>query len=89
MNKLEFMNEIGVLADKFAFLLERYTECHDGYAGMTDDNKSIVLGQISVSIQDGALATISADVSSHKSEHKIRIIRFPNINNVEWRIEDK
>lgn len=89
MNKLDFMNEIGALADKLAFLLEHYTESHDGYAGRTEDNKPIIIGQISVSIQNGELVTISADIGSYDSEHKIRISRFPNSTNLEWSVEDR
>lgn len=89
MNKLELMNEIGALADRFAFLLEHYTESHGGYAGKTEDGRPIVVGQISASIQNGELATINADIGSYDSEHKIRINRYPNSNNTEWRIEDK
>lgn len=89
MNKLDFMNEIGALADKFAFLLEHYTENHDGYAGKTEDDKPIIVGQISVSIQNGELATIGVDIGCVNSEHRIIIDRYPNTNNTEWRIADK
>lgn len=89
MNKLEFVNELGVLADKLAFLLERYTESHDGYAGKTkDDDNPIIIGQISASIQNGELATVCIDIGSFDSEHRIKINRYPNTN-TEWRIEDK
>ena len=83
MNKLDFMNEIGALADKFAFLLEHYTESHDGYDGKTEDDKPIIVGQI------GELATIGAGIGSVDSNHRIRINRYPNSNDAEWRIEDK
>ena len=89
MNKLDFMNEIGALADKFAFLLKHYTESHDGYDGKTEDDKPIIVGSISVSIQNGELATIGADIGSVDSNHRIRINKHPNSNDVEWRIEDK
>lgn len=89
MKKLELMNELGALADKFAFLLEGYTESHDGYAGRTEDDKPIIVGQISASIQNGELATITADIGSCDSEHKLKINRFPNSTSNEWRIEDK
>ena len=89
MNKLDFMNEIGALADKFALLLKHYTESHDGYDGKTEDDKPIIVGQISVSIQNGELATIGAGIGSVDSNHRIRINRYPNSNDVEWRVEDK
>lgn len=91
MNKLEFMNEIGVLADKFAFLLEHYTEGHGGYDGRTEEGKPIIIGGISASIQNGELATIEVSVGSCDSEHRLRINRSPNCPNEykEWRIEDK
>lgn len=89
MNKLEFMSELGALADKFASLFEHYTDCHDGYAGKTEDDKPIIVGQISVSIQNGRLATIGADIGSVDSEHRIKINRYPSDTDTEWRIEDK
>ena len=89
MNKLDFMNEIGALADKFAFLLKHYTESHDGYDGKTEDDKPIIVGQISVSIQNGELATIGADIGSVDSNHRIRINRYPSPDDAEWRVEDK
>ena len=89
MNKLEFVHEIGDLADKFAFLLEHYTESHDGYDGRTEDDEPIIVGQISVSIQNGELATIGAGIGCIDSKHRIEIKRHPNSNNTEWRIEDK
>ena len=92
MNKLEFMNELGALADKFAFLLQHYTDCHEGYDGRTDADKSITVGQISASIQDGELATISVDIGSVDSKHRIIIDRYPDSENPEnndWRVEDK
>ena len=89
MNKLDFMNEIGALADKFAFLLKHYTESHDGYDGKTDADKPITVGQINASIQNGVLATISVDIGSVDSNRRIRINKHPNSNDVEWRIEDK
>lgn len=89
MDKLDFMNEIEALADKFACLLERYTESHDGYAGKTTDGRPIIVGSISVSIQSGKLATIGVDVGSYDSEHRIIVNRYPNTNNTEWRTEDK
>ena len=89
MNKLDFMNEIGALADKFAFLLKHYTESHDGYDGKTEDDKPIIVGSISVSIQNGELATIGADIGSVDSNRRIRINRCPNSDDTEWRIGDK
>ena len=92
MNKLDFMNEIGALADKFAFLLKYYTESHDGYDGKTEDDKPIIVGQISVSIQNGELATISVDIGSVDSKHRIIINRYPcseNSDYNDWGIEDK
>lgn len=89
MNKLELMNELGALADKFAFLLEHYTDNHEGYAGKTEDNKPIIIGSISVSIQNGELATIEASIGSADSAHKLKINRYPNSNSSEWSVEDK
>ena len=92
MNKLDFMNEIGALADKFAFLLKHYTESHDGYDSKTEDDKPIIVGQISVSIQNGELATICVDIGSVDSRHRIIIDRCPSSENPkynDWRIEDK
>lgn len=89
MNKLELMNEFGSLADKFAFLLEHYTNSHDGYAGKTDDDKPIIVGQISVSIQNNELATIEVSVGSADSKHKLRINRYPNSDFSEWSVEDR
>lgn len=89
MNKLEFMNELGALADKFAFLLEHYTDCHEGYDGKTDADKPIIVGQISASIQNGALATISVDIGCSDSKHRIQINRYPSSADTEWRTEDK
>lgn len=89
MNKLELMNEFGSLADKFAFLLEHYTNSHDGYAGKTDDDEPIIIGQISVSIQNNELATIEVSVGSADSKHKLRISRYPNSDFSEWSVEDR
>lgn len=89
MNKLDFMNEIGALADKFAFLLEHYTDCHEGYDGRTDADNPIIIGGISVSIQNGELATIEVSVGSADSEHKLKINRYPNSKSNEWSVEDK
>lgn len=89
MNKLELMNEIGALADRFAFLLEHYTESHDGYDGRTEDDEPIIVGQISASIQNGELATISVDIGSVDSRHRIIVDRYPNSDDAEWRVEDK
>lgn len=89
MNKLEFVNEIGDLANKFAMRLQNYTCNHDGYDGKTEDKEPIVVANISVSIQNGELATISIDVGCVDSEHRIKINRHPNNKNSEWRIEDK
>ena len=89
MNKLDVINEIGALADRFAFLLEHYTESHDGYDGRTEDDEPIIVGQISVSIQNGELATIGAGIGCIDSKYRIEIKRHPNSNNTEWRIEDK
>ena len=84
------MNEIGDLANKFASRLSNYVCDHDGYAGKTENKKSIVVANIGVSIQDGELATISVDVGCVDSEHRIKINRYPKKNdNSEWRIEDK
>ena len=89
MNKLEFVHEVGDLANRFAILFKNYTASHDGYAGKTEDNKPIIIGQISVSIQDGELAIINVDIGSVDSNHRIRINRYPNSNDAEWRVEDK
>lgn len=89
MNKLEFMNELGALADKFAFLLERYTDGHDGYDGKTENNEPIIIGGISASIQNGELATIEVSIGSVDSEHKLKIDRYPNSKSDEWSVEDK
>ena len=95
MNKLEFAHEVGDLANRFAFLFKNYTASHDGYAGKTEDDKPIIVGQISVSIQNGELATISVDVGGVDSKHRIIIHRYPNSEDFEdsenndWRVEDK
>ena len=89
MNKLEFVREVGALADKFALLLQQYTDNHEGYDGRTSDDKPIVAGEISVSIQDGVLATISVGIGGVDSKHRTRINRYPNSENGDWRIEDK
>lgn len=89
MNKLEFMDEIGVLANRFAILFQNYMSSHDGYAGKTKDDKPIIVGQISASIQNGELATISVDIGSVGSKHRISINKYPNSENNDWRIEDK
>lgn len=89
MNKLEFVNEVGNLANKFAFLLQNYTASHDGYDVKTEDEKPIIVGDISVSIQNGALATIGVNVGGVNSRHKIEISRYPNSSNDDWEIEDK
>lgn len=89
MNKLEFVNEVGILANKFAFLLQNYTASHDGYDGKTEDKKPIIIGDISVSIQNGALATIGINVGSVDSKHRIEISRYPSSSNDDWSIEDK
>lgn len=89
MNKLEFMNELGALADRFAFLLEHYTESHGGYAGKTEDGRPITVGQINASIQNGELATISVDIGSVDSKHRIIIDRYPDSEYNDWRVEDK
>lgn len=89
MNKLELMNELGALADRFAFLLERYTESHGGYDGRTENDKPIIVGCISASIQNGELATIGVNIGSADSEHKLEINRYPNSNFSEWSVEDK
>lgn len=89
MNKIKFVSEIGDLANKLAFLLQSYTGNHDGYDAETANKEPIIMANISVSIQNGVLATISADVGSVDSKHRIRIDRYPNANNTEWRIEDK
>lgn len=88
MNKLEFMDELGALADKFAFLLERYTEDHDGYDGKTEDDKPIIVASIGASIQNGALAVVSISVGCSDSRHKLEIRKHPSIRN-EWSVEDK
>lgn len=89
MNKLEFIHEVGDLANRFAFLLKNYTASHDGYADKTKDDTPIIIGNISVSIQNDELAVISADVGDCNSEHRIRINRYPDSTNSEWRIEDR
>ena len=89
MNKLDFMNEIGIIANRFATLFQNYTTRHDGYAGKTRDEQPITIGSISVSVQNDALATIGVDIGSADSKHKIKIIRYPNTSDAEWRIEDK
>ena len=92
MNKLEFVHEVGDLANRFAFLFKNYTASHDGYAGKTEDDEPIIIGQISASIQNGELATISVDIGSVDSKHRISINRYPDSENPEnndWRIEDK
>ena len=92
MNKLEFVHEVGDLANRFAFLFQNYTASHDGYAGKTEDDKPIIVGQISASIQNGELATISVDIGSVDSKHRIIIDRYPDSENAEhndWRVEDK
>ena len=91
MNKLEFVQEVGDLADRFAFLLQNYTDTHHGYAGKTEDDKPIIIGQISASIQNGELATIRVDIGSVDSR-RIIIDRCPNSEDPDhndWRIEDK
>jgi hypothetical protein len=89
MNKLEFVNEIGALADKFAYLLQDYTASHDdGYAGKTESGEPIIIAGITVSIQNGELATVGANIGGGGSDHKITINRYPNCGD-EWRIEDK
>ena len=92
MNKLEFVHEVGDLANRFAFLFKNYTASHDGYAGKTEDGKPIIIGQISASIQNGELATIEMDIGSVDSKHRIVLRRYPDSENSEhndWRIEDK
>lgn len=89
MNKLEFVHEVGALADKFAYLLQQYTDNHEGYDGRTSDDKPIIAGEIDVSIQDGALATISVGIGSVDSRHKIKINRYPDSEDGDWRVEDK
>ena len=92
MNKLEFTNELGALADRFACLFKNYTASHDGYAGKTENDEPIIIGQISASVQNGELATISVDIGSVDSKHRIIINRYPDSENSEhndWRIEDK
>lgn len=92
MNKLEFVHEVGDLANRFAFLFKNYTASHDGYAGKTEDDEPIIVGQISASIQNGELATINVDIGSVGSKHRISINRYPdseNSENNDWRIEDK
>lgn len=89
MNKLQFMNKVGELAKDFAFLVQDYTHSHDGYDAETEDGKPIIIANVSVSIQDGVLATIDVDVGSIGSKHRISIGKFPNTNDTEWRIMDK
>lgn len=92
MNKLEFVHEVGDLANRFAFLFKNYTDSHDGYAGETEDGKPIIIGQISASIQNGELATIGIDIGSVDSRHRIIIDRCPSSENPkynDWSIEDK
>ena len=92
MNKLEFVHEVGDLANRFAFLFKNYTSSHNGYAGKTEDGKPIIIGQISTSIQNDELATININIGSVDSEHRITINRYPDSENPkynDWRIEDK
>ena len=92
MNKSEFVHEVGDLANRFASLFKDYTDNHDGYAGKTGDGKPIIIGNISVSVQNGELATISVDIGSVNSEHRITINRYPDSENPKynnWRVEDK
>ena len=92
MNKLEFVHEVGDLANRFAFLFENYTDSHDGYAGKTEDGKPITIGQISVSIQDNELATICVEIGSVDSRHRIIIDRCPSSENPkynDWSVEDE
>ena len=89
MNKLEFVNEVGILANKFAFLLQNYVASHDGYDGRTDEDKSIIVAGISASIQNGELATIGVNIGSVDAEHGLKISRFPNSKFNEWSTEDK
>lgn len=89
MNKLEFLHEVGDLANRFAFLLKNYTASHDGYDGETEDGSSIIVANINVSIQNGELATIDINIGSVDSKHRIRINKYPNSSNDDWRIEEK
>lgn len=89
MNKLEFVNEVGILANKFAFLLQNYMASHDGYDGKTENKEPIIIGNISVSIQNGALATIGINVGSVDSKHRIEINRYPSSSDNDWEIEDR
>ena len=89
MNKLEFLHEVGDLANRFAILFKNYTASHGGYDGETEDKKTIIIGNISVSIQNDALATIDIDIGSADSKHRIKINRYPSSSNDDWRVEDK
>lgn len=89
MNKLDFVNEIGILANRFASLFQNYTASHDGYGSETESGKPIIVGNIGVSVQNGELATISVDIGCSDSKHRIQIDRYPDSANSEWRIEDK
>lgn len=89
MNKLEFVHEVGDLANRFAFLFKNYTSSHDGYNDETEDKKPIIMANISVSIQNDELATVDVDIGSVGSKHRIRINRYPDSKNDDWRIEDK
>ena len=89
MTKLEFVHEVGDLANRFAFLFQEYMTSHDGYGSVTEDDKPIIIADIGVSIQDGELATINVDIGSVNSKHRIKINRCPSSENSEWRIEDE
>jgi hypothetical protein len=89
MNKLQFINKLGELANDFAFLVQGYTCSHDGYDAETADGKPIVIADINMSIQDGVLATIDVDIGSVGSKRRLKVGRFPNTNDTEWRIEDR
>ena len=89
MNKLGFVNEVGDLANKFASLIFNYTIGHSGYDGVTENKKPIVVANVSVSIQDDALATVDVDIGCADSEHRIRLCRYPSLDkDTDWRIEE-
>lgn len=90
MNKLEFVHEVGDLANRFAFLFKNYVASHDGYDDRTEDGSSIIMANINVSIQNGELATIDADIGGVNSKHRIRINKYPNSEEtIDWRIEER
>jgi hypothetical protein len=88
MDKITFINETSELAEKFAFLFERFTEDRPQYFGKTDAQEPICIGSISASIQGGELATLEVSVGSSDSSRKIVLRKYPSSDD-EWSIEDK